>query len=99
MIRIVLALTVAVSFDVIALLIFVSAYSAPILSANIEFQRFVWTVIAFLVFCDLLFIYILFRPARLPHEEFEATFRRHFDGSNYEEAFRRAYEGWRRAGG
>lgn len=95
MIRILFSLTIAASFNVIALLIFVSSYDAPVIADNIGYQQFIWTVVAFILFFDCLALYVLMRPGRLPHEEFDAAFKRHYDGTNYEEAFNKAYKAWR----
>lgn len=88
--RLLLVVTILASFNCIALLLHMSGRMAmylPMLSS----QEILWVVVAFLVLVDVLILYLLvFSTSGGYYGDFERVFRKYYDGSNYEEAFRKA---------
>ncbi len=93
--RVVLILCIMLSFNVIAAL----AAQCAREHLSVEQSTVMLVAIVTIVIADLVFLYLLL--ARLPRQErwgtagsLEDLIQKHYDGTNWDEAFRKAYAEW-----
>ena len=95
--RVIIILFIMLSFNVIAAL----AASAARNHLDYEPLALALVAIAVIVAADLIFLYLLLaRKRKIPlgvaAGSFEALVQKYYNGDNWEEAFKRAYEEWHR---
>ena len=95
--RVIIVLFIMLSFNVIAAL----AASAARNRLDYEPLALVLVSMAVIVAADLIFLYLLLgRKRKIPSGvaagSFEALVQKYYNGDNWEEAFKRAYDEWHR---
>ncbi len=90
MIRIAGILVILASFNVLAMMLFMSGQASPYLVMFAP-QEVYWVTIGFIVLMDIFIIKsVLLSGGARYYGDFEKVFRKHYDGSNYEQAMAKA---------
>jgi hypothetical protein len=95
--RVMLALCVIGSFNVVAIQLFMAGNIGPL--ANIlPYQQALIVTAFFTVVVDIVLIYLMMTiggTSSTPQGEFDQIFKRYYNGKNYEEAFEKARKEWK----
>lgn len=89
--RVILILFIMLSFDVIA------ALAASAARQHLDYEPMAVALIAIvvIVIADLVFLYLLMvKMKKAEARTFEELVRKYYNGSNWSEAFHKAYEEW-----
>ena len=98
MVRILLALCVIASFNIIAIQLFMAGNFGP-LAAHFPFQQALLITSFFIILADIMIIYTMLtlgKQRAVTREDFDRLFRKYYNGKNFEEAFERAGREWKR---
>lgn len=97
--RVIVALAVIASINIIALQLFMSGNVGP-LAKFMPLEVATMITALFIVILDMILVFWLVTmrmPGQTPNSEFDALFRKHYNGANFNEAFEKARkEFWQR---
>ena len=98
MVRILLALCVIASFNIIAIQLFMAGNVGP-LTNYFPFQQALLITSFFMILADIMIIYTMLtlgKDRTVTRDDFDRLFRKYYNGKNFEEAFERAGREWKR---
>lgn len=98
MVRILLALCVIASFNIIAIQLFMAGHAGP-LASYFPFQQALLITAFFIILADIMIIYTMLtigKARAVTRDDFDRLFRKYYNGKNFEEAFERAGREWKR---
>lgn len=87
--RVIIALIVIGSFNVIAIQLFMTGHVGP-LTNILPFQQALMVSALFMVIVDIVLIYLMMTTGGSKGKDFDALFKKYYNGHNFEEAFQRA---------
>jgi len=98
MIRIILALCVIASFNIIAIQLFMVGNVGPLVR-YFPFQQALLITSFFIILADIIIIYTMLTLGKnraATRDDFDRLFRKYYNGKNFKEAFERAGQEWKR---
>lgn len=92
--RIIMALVVLGSFNVIAIQLFMAGNVGPLKSV-LPYQQALLISAFFIVVTDIAVVYMMM-TFKTGGKDFDSLFKKHYNGHNYEEAFKKAGEEYKK---